>query len=129
MKYYREMEMSSASPSNPNPTHSSSKPPQGNLSRLHHLASDSSGNREVTPNRMVIGHPNPLGAPRPLPHDITPLTTPSLFQRFSKTFSLRFGSHSNVNKVPGSNKQSKMGIGSSPDLPSDLPRSVKFFNP
>lgn len=46
-------------------------------------------------------------------------TSPSLFKRFSKTFSLRFGSGSNVSKQAGDahrKAKSKGAIGSSPDL-------------
>jgi hypothetical protein len=115
MKYYRDMEVSSATGSSlVKGTKAISK---GSISHLHLLDSQEeilgiSRDHEQCP---VQGHPNPsdVGDAKRTP-DPSGLPS-SLFQRFSKTFSLRFGSNSNVSKV-SSGRKVKGPLGSSPDL-------------
>jgi len=109
MRYYRDMEVSSATSSS-----SLVKKPisKGSISHLHLETSKDDVNGYEYP---VHGNPNPdMGV-----HRMTPETSGigrSLYQRFSKTFSLRsrFGSSSSVNKVD--TKKTKGPLGSSPDL-------------
>jgi hypothetical protein len=116
MKYYREMEINSAttqSSSSTNATSSKNKGiSKGSISHLHLLES------KEEDKKKIHGHPNPQEVVRRTDNG----AHPSLFQRFSKTFSLRFGSSSSVNKVNGVKNghgkqvQGPLGIGSSPDL-------------
>jgi hypothetical protein len=111
MKYYRDMEVSSATSSSSlvKGTKAISK---CSISHLHLEVSKDDVNGCQDPVH-VHGNPNPdMGISRRIPETLG--LPPSLFQRFSKTFSLRFGSSSSVNKV--NVKKVKTPLGSSPDL-------------
>lgn len=126
------MEISSTTNGNSNgPSSSSSKSGQphaprlnkGSISHLHLLPPSSEESSSSSQRHGHNIHPNPptgdMGIARRTPDALG--LPPSLFQRFSKTFSLRFGSSSSVNKVGGGGGGKKSvktssAVGSSPDL-------------
>lgn len=128
MKFYRDMEVSQASSGSSSPAPRLSRPiSKGSITHLHLQeasssdpipSSSSGGTSEACRCDYEISEGAPMSTMMRSSTDVSE-TSPSLFKRFSKTFSLRFGSGSNVSKHPGDvhrKAKSKGAIGSSPDL-------------
>lgn len=126
MKLYRDMEVSQAGSSSSGPR--VSRPiSKGSITHLHlqdqssstdHLASCSNLDETGDCRCDYESDGASMSTMMRSSADISE-TSPSLFKRFSKTFSLRFGSGSNVSKQAGDvhrKSKTKGAIGSSPDL-------------